>query len=53
MAARDILEEHAASTGWNVDSMLEIVCAYVDNQQSNDAFEDFVRRRAEEELEEV
>lgn len=49
MSARAILEEAAERTGWNESSMLDIALAYIDNQDANDAFEDFVQRRAEEE----
>ena len=49
MDAKDILEKIAARTGWNPDSMLEIACRYIDNQQSAAAFEDFVSQAADEE----
>jgi len=50
-AARSILEDVSHETGveWDQDSMLEIMSEYIDNQASLDAFEDFVRRKAEEE----
>jgi len=45
------MEDISAETGvcWNEDSMIEILCDYIDRQVSIDAFEDYVRRRAEEE----
>jgi len=48
---RSIMEDISAETGvcWNEDSMIEILCDYIDRQVSIDAFEDYVRRRAEEE----
>jgi hypothetical protein len=49
MDAKDILEKNAVRTGWNVDSMLEIACRYIDNQQSSAAFADFVSQAADEE----
>jgi hypothetical protein len=55
MAARDIIEQIAHDTGveWNEDSMIDILCDYIDNQDSMEAFEDYVQTRAEEELEDT
>lgn len=55
MSARTILESISEETGvsWNEDSMIEILCDYIDKQGSDDAFEDFVQRRADEELAEA
>lgn len=49
MGARDTLERAAARTGWNTDSMLDVICAYVDNQGCDDAVADFVEAAADEE----
>ena len=49
MGARDTLARAAARTGWNTDSMLDTVCAYVDNQGADDAFADFVEAAADAE----
>lgn len=49
MHAEAILNEYADRAGWDESSMLFICLEYIDNQQSNDAFEDFVRRQCEEE----
>ena len=50
MGAMDILLRAAERTGWNTDSMLDVLCDYVDNQQADDALEDYVTRRADEEV---
>ena len=52
MAARQIIEDLSDELGvnWNEDSIIEILCEYIDKQMSDDAFEDFVRQRAEGEL---
>ena len=52
MGAREILEMGAENTGWNMDSMLYIVCEYVDNQKDNNSFQDFVDRAVDEEMNE-
>lgn len=51
---REILETVSAETGvnWNESSMVEILAAYIDFQSDDATFEDFVRRRAQEENEE-
>lgn len=48
--ALDILESFAEQTGWNTDSMLALICDYVDNQCSPEAFADFVAGAADDEL---
>ena len=35
---------------WDADSMLEIVCEYIDNQKDFDAFKDFLEERAADEI---
>lgn len=52
MSARAIIEEVSETTGvdWNENSIIEILCEYIDNQMDDAAFEDFCKRRAEEEL---
>jgi hypothetical protein len=49
MDARDILARAAARTGWNLDTQLELICRYVDNQAAADAFADFVDEAADDE----
>ena len=51
MSAQSIIDLYATSTGWNEDSIIDILCEYIDNQSSPEAFEDFVQRKAEEENE--
>ncbi len=53
MSPREILEEVAKDTGthWNETSMLQIMSDYIDNQDENGDFEEYVRDRAQEELE--
>lgn len=52
--AQGFIESISEETGvcWNESSIISILCDYIDNQQSFTAFEDYVRRRAEEELQE-
>lgn len=49
MTSQEILAKHWPQTGWDTDSMLDIICEYVDNQGANDAFADFVAEKAAEE----
>lgn len=49
MAAREILEEIAEDHGWTKRTMLDLCLEYIDNQQSDDAFQDFLETRAEDE----
>jgi len=50
---REILEDVSDQTGvaWNEESMIAILCEYIDAPDSEDAFEDFLRERAKRELE--
>tara|TARA_Y100000992_G_C20939706_1_gene338422 strand:+ start:170 stop:331 length:162 start_codon:yes stop_codon:yes gene_type:complete len=47
----DILQSISDEYGlnWNAESMLHIICAYVENQQDNDCFKEFVLTQAEQE----
>tara|TARA_B100000131_G_scaffold171124_1_gene165316 strand:+ start:541 stop:711 length:171 start_codon:yes stop_codon:yes gene_type:complete len=47
-----ILDKYQAITGWNPHSIIHILRKYIRNQNSEDAFEDFLRREAEQELNE-
>lgn len=47
-----ILDKYQAITGWNSHSIIHILRKYIRNQNSEDAFEDFLRREAEQELNE-
>lgn len=50
MSASSIMDNAASKTGWNADSQLAIALAYIDNQDSEDAFEDFVAEAVQEEI---
>ena len=54
MSTRDLIEVMSEESGvsWNLDSMLEIVCQYIDNQKDDSAFEEFIRMKIQEEKEE-
>lgn len=47
----DILEEVGAAAGWTQATMLELTCRYIDNQQDEGAFEDFLLGQLQEEEE--
>jgi hypothetical protein len=47
MDAQSILERFGKLTNWNFKEMLEVACEYIDNQQANDAFADFVSEAAD------
>lgn len=52
MSARDILDGFVESQGWDDDSIITLLCHYIDNQLSEDALVDFLQRQADEENEE-
>ncbi len=45
-----IIKKYIESTGWNDLSIISLLCRYIDNQKSPEAFEDFMRQAAEEEM---
>jgi hypothetical protein len=47
--AETILDEIAEKQGWNLETKLDLCLEYIQNQGSNDAFEDFLKDRAGEE----
>lgn len=47
--AFDIIEEAIPLSGWNEDSVIAVLCDYIDNQQANDAFQDFIVQRIADE----
>lgn len=49
MSAREILEEIAEEKGWTKKTMLDLCLEYIDNQDSDDAFQDFLETAAENE----
>lgn len=50
MSARDILENYAARNGWDLDSMLTVICEYVDCQKDNEGFREFVETTSDDEV---
>ena len=47
MTAEDTLGHFASRQGWNLDLQLTILLRYIENQQDNDAFEDFLQQQAD------
>lgn len=54
MAISDYINHAQFKYGWNDDTILAFLIEYIDNQKSDDAFEDFLAQKAgnEEEIEE-
>lgn len=50
MTVQEILDKYSAHTGWDLYSQFDLVCEYVENQKSNQEFEDYIARKATEEL---
>lgn len=52
-ATRNVLETLSKESGcqWNEDSMIDILCTYIENQNDFHTFYDYVKQRAKEELE--
>lgn len=48
MSAEGILDEIAERTGWNERSKLTLALEYIDNQDSPDAWQDFLEHAADE-----
>ncbi len=48
MRAHDILLEFE-NQGWDDNSIIVLLCEYIDNQKSNDTFYDFLQTKADEE----
>jgi len=49
MTAFDILIDASFMTGWDDESLLNLVCEYIDKQEDIQTFHDFVRIKVEEE----
>jgi hypothetical protein len=49
MTAYDTLMMYADDVGWDSTSMIYVLCRYIDNQQSLDAFADFLVEAVREE----
>lgn len=47
MDAMDLVLDAIAETGWRDRSALYVVADYINNQQANDAFRDYLRERIE------
>lgn len=45
----DILEEAVSETGWNKSSQISVLLDYINNQQSPEAFKDYIQGRMSEE----
>ena len=46
--AKEILELAVDKTAWSAESKIAILCEYIDNQKDNNSFEEFVKRKVEE-----
>lgn len=42
MSTRDIIFDIADKQGWNTGTMLDLALRYIENQQSDEAFRDFL-----------
>jgi hypothetical protein len=49
--ANDAIEDFGCRLGWTPETMLVVVCNYIDNQQDLDAFVDFLTHTEKEETE--
>lgn len=49
---REVLDELADKTGWDLDSMLVVACAYIDAQRSPLAFREFAEKQCQMETQE-
>lgn len=49
MSSRDLLEDAGLRAGWTINTMLDVICDYVDNQDSDAALEDYLSVRMGEE----
>ncbi len=49
MSARSIIDSFDSRVGWDDNSKIELLCQYIDNQQSDDALQDFLEQQAQEE----
>jgi len=48
-----VFHDHAKRAGWNEGSQIYILLAYISNQDDPASFEDFVRQKADEEIEDA
>ena len=49
MNAETIFDRFAHEQGWDMDSQVTILLRYIDNQQSDEAFKDFLREQQDDE----
>ena len=49
MSTRATIERLSQRTGWDNDTVLDLLIAYIDNQDSPAALEDFLTQQADEE----
>jgi hypothetical protein len=47
MDSRDTLQQFIESQGWDDESIITLLCAYIDNQQDNDTLRDFLQQQAD------
>jgi len=47
--ARDLIDQFGEQCGWNAESKIDLLCDYINNQQSADALQDFLQQQADEE----
>lgn len=47
MDSRDIIDEFIESQGWDDDSVITLLCRYIDNQSDPDTFRDFLQQQKE------
>jgi len=52
MSAEYVMAKHADSQGWNETTMLDLCLEYINNQGDDQAFDDFLSEKCEEEDEE-
>ena len=45
----ELLRQYKDEMGWNDQSIIQLLCRYIENQQDVGCFEDFIRRAADEE----
>lgn len=53
MPADAVIHQHQSANGWSDLDVLEYLTEYVDNQRADDALDDFLPRKANEETDEA
>lgn len=49
MSISNLFDDKAAVAGWAASTQVDVLLRYIENQQSDDVFEDFLDRQIEEE----